>query len=174
MIFRSFVDRKGCKGWTLLELMITIGIIGILGALVIPGYLSGMPLRRLKADAMDIASNMKYAKMKAVQRNLQVGLYVNIGGTAVNGVDPGAYCIYEDSGATENEFDATDSRFKVNIPLRGGIQFDTGNANWDVTNNTIIFRPNGSAITSTTVVISNGSQTRSIVVANITGKVQIQ
>ncbi len=157
-----------------MELMLVVGIIGILGAFAIPGYLSGMPLRRLKADAMDIASNMKYAKMKAVQRNVQVGVYFNSGGTAVNGVDPGAICVYEDSGATANQFDDTDSRFKVNIPLRGGIQFDTGNANWDVTNNTIIFRPNGSAIASATVVISNGSQTRSIVVANITGKVQIQ
>lgn len=171
MIFRRFKDRKG---WTLMELMLVIGIIGIMGALAIPGYLAGMPLRRLKADAMDIASNMKYAKMKAVQRNIQVGLYVNSGGTAVNGVDPSAYGVYEDSGATANQFDSTDSRLKVSIALRGGIQFDTGNANWDVTNNTIIFRPNGSAITSTTVVISNGSQTRSIVVANITGKVQIQ
>lgn len=182
MIFRRFGDPKG---WTILELMVVIGVLGIMGAFAIPGYLKGMPLRRLKADAMDIASNLKYAKMKAVQRNVQVGLYFNDTGAVVNGVDPHAYCVYEDTGGTANEFDGTDGLLKSNIPLRGGIQFDS--ANWTINDdnpnkNTIILLPNGSAkfgpnasVSNTgTVALSNGSQARSIVVATITGRIQIQ
>jgi type IV fimbrial biogenesis protein FimT len=182
MISRSLLGRDG---WTVLELMVVIGIIGILGALAIPGFLKGMPLRRLKADAMDLTSNMKYAKMKAVQRNEKVGLYFNNGGTAVNGVDPRAYCVYVDSGSTVDQFDSTDSRLKVNISLRGGVQFN--GASWTINDdnpnkNTVIFLPNGSAIfgpvasvsNTGSVVITNGTETRSIVVATITGRIQIQ
>ncbi|MEE9610174.1 MAG: GspH/FimT family pseudopilin [Desulfatiglandales bacterium] len=172
------------KGWTLIELMIAIALIGIISAFAIPGYLAGMPLRRLKADAMDITSNMKYAKMKAVQRNINVGVYFNSGGSAVNGVDPDAYCVYEDSGSTPNVFDSTDNRLKPNIKLKTGVKFDT--VNWTINddnagNNTVIFKTNGSAIfgpvttgnNSGTVVIKNGSLTRSIVLTKITGRIQI-
>ncbi len=169
MISRNLRDRSG---WTLMELMIVIAIIGILSAFAIPGYLKGMPLRRLKADAMDLASNLKYAKMKAVQRNVKVGLYFNNGGTEVNGVDPGAYCVYEDSGSTADQLDSTDSQLKGDLALRNGVQFDSGS--WTITNNTIVFRPNGSASKSGTVTLSNGSSTRNIVIHAITGRVRIE
>jgi prepilin-type N-terminal cleavage/methylation domain-containing protein len=169
MILRRLL---GCKGWTLLELMIALSIMGIVSSFVIPGYLRGMPLRRLKADAMDITSNMKYAKMKAVQRNMQVGLYFNDGETAVNGVDPGFFCVYEDTGATANRFDSADAVLKDNIALRGGVQFDSDS--WTIKNSTIVFRPNGSASKSGTVIISNGSETRRIIVHAISGRVRIE
>ncbi len=181
MISGRLRDRKG---WTLIELMIAIAIIGIISAFAIPGYLAGMPLRRLKADAMDITSNLKYAKMKAVQRNINVGVYFNSGGSVVNGVDPNALCVYEESGSTPNVFDNTDNRLKPNIKLKSGVEFDT--VSWTINddnadNNTVIFKPNGSAIfgpvttgnDSGTVVIKTGSLTRSIVLTKITGRIQV-
>ncbi len=169
MIFRRFRDRKG---WTLIELMTTIGIIGILGALVIPGYLSGMPLRRLKADAMDIASRLTFAKMNAVNRNIDVGLYFF--------PDKEAYCVFVDSDDNHAFDDPGDQILIDNVQLRLGVTFDRSSGDWTLDDaapiDTIIFSPNGSAIVASgnVVIVNDRNDVRKIIVDQNTGKVQTE
>jgi prepilin-type N-terminal cleavage/methylation domain-containing protein len=155
-------DRKGV---TLLEMMVAVAIIAILSAFAVPNYLITLPLRRLKADAVDIANNMKYAKMQAVKRNDDVGVYFY--------PDKGAYCVFLDANGN-NQFDGDTEVIRHDMDLRRTVSFDRG-GNWTITNNRVIFSPDGSATVAsgTAVLVNSNGETRSIVVAPITGRIQI-
>ena len=66
--------RHRQAGFTMLELMIAIGIIAILSAIAVPNIISWLPNYRLKAAARDVISNFQKAKMEAVKRNVTVVL----------------------------------------------------------------------------------------------------
>ena len=56
-------------GFTLVELMITISIIGILGLLVVPGILAYVPAYRVNSAAKALATELSLARMRAISRN---------------------------------------------------------------------------------------------------------
>jgi prepilin-type N-terminal cleavage/methylation domain-containing protein len=62
------------KGFTLIELMITIIILCILLGLAIPGFSNWVPNYRLRGAARDIYSNFQYAKMTAVRERARCGV----------------------------------------------------------------------------------------------------
>ena len=57
------------KGFTLLETMVTVGILAVLLAIAIPGISTFLPSYRLKRAVQDLYSNMQSAKMEAVRTN---------------------------------------------------------------------------------------------------------
>jgi prepilin-type N-terminal cleavage/methylation domain-containing protein len=61
----SMMKRE--KGFTLLELMVTIVILCVLLGLAIPGFSRWVPNYRLRGAARDIYSNLQLAKMTAVK-----------------------------------------------------------------------------------------------------------
>ena len=56
-------------GFTLVELMITIAILGIAGLLVVPGILAYVPQYRVDRAAKALAAEMQLARMRAIARN---------------------------------------------------------------------------------------------------------
>jgi len=65
---------KRDKGFTLIELMITIIILCILLGLAIPAFSRWVPNYRLRGAARDIYSNFQYAKMIAVKDRAGCGV----------------------------------------------------------------------------------------------------
>ena len=57
------------SGFTLIELIIIITIIGILLAVAVPGFVQWIPKYRVKDAAQDLYSNFQMAKMEAIRRN---------------------------------------------------------------------------------------------------------
>jgi len=65
------------SGFTLLELMVTVGIIGFLAAMAIPAWWKMQPHLRLKTAARDVANVMEQAKMAAVANNKYTDVVVD-------------------------------------------------------------------------------------------------
>ena len=58
------------KGFTFLEIMLVIALIGIIVALSYPSLMNSLHTRSLESTARDIASDLQWAKLQAVKTKL--------------------------------------------------------------------------------------------------------
>jgi type IV fimbrial biogenesis protein FimT len=65
------------SGFTLIEMMIVLGVIGILSAFAIPNFISSLPDYRLRSATRDIVSCMQKSKLRAVKENARVVIIFN-------------------------------------------------------------------------------------------------
>lgn len=70
---------KKNSGFTLMELMVTIAIVGITAAIAIPSVISYLPKHRMSGGTRDIYSAMQYARMRAVKEKTRVVINFNAG-----------------------------------------------------------------------------------------------
>ena len=90
---------KEASGFTLVELVVTFVIIAILAGAAIPALSVWMPNYRLRRAAMDIFSNLQWAKMQAIRTNRQHAVFFNTAGDgSYEVVDCGADGTYTGSG----------------------------------------------------------------------------
>lgn len=69
---RSLKTRQ--SGFSLAELMVTVGIIGLLAAIGIPSVLNYLPNIRLRTAARELYADMQMAKLAAVKTNKVVSM----------------------------------------------------------------------------------------------------
>lgn len=62
------------RGFSLIELMVIVVVLGILGLIAVPNLVTSMPSYRLKSAARDLCSNMRKAKSLAVKQTRSVTL----------------------------------------------------------------------------------------------------
>ena len=91
MDYSSRIGNK--KGFTLIEMVVVIGVMAILGAVAVPTFLAWLPDSRLKAAARDLYSNMQLAKMDAIRSNSNYRLVFNQGA--------GSYELQDSGGAVK-------------------------------------------------------------------------
>lgn len=104
------------SGFTLIELMIVIGMIGILTAISVPAVMKWLPNYRLKAAARDLYSNMQKAKIEAVKRNADV-LIIFTSGTYASAGGIGSYQVFVDDSPKDGAFNAGEQVLaQVNMP----------------------------------------------------------
>lgn len=60
---------KNRAGFSLVEVIVVVAVIGIIASIAIPNYFSWLPNMRLKGAARDLFSNMQRIKMEAIKTN---------------------------------------------------------------------------------------------------------
>jgi type IV fimbrial biogenesis protein FimT len=152
--------RTPPSGFTLLELMIVLAILGIMAGIGIPNLLSYIPKARLNGAARMVMVDLMAARMKAVKTNARTQVHFS-------GTDIG-----ENQYRINNDVDNSGG---VNNPEGDATLRDVQDLYSDVTlssNNNPIFLPRGTATNLATITITNPSGSKTVT-TSITGRVKI-
>jgi type IV fimbrial biogenesis protein FimT len=96
----AFGGARGDRGFTLIELMITIIILSVLLGLAIPGFSRWLPNYRLRGAARDIYSNLQYAKMTAVKDRAGCGVLFDVASSRYQVVSSGPNRTFESTSGS--------------------------------------------------------------------------
>jgi len=152
MLFRSKQS-----GFTLIELMIVLTILGVCAGIAIPNLLSYMPKYRLNGAARQVMADLMWARMQAVSQNNRFRVFFSTNHE---------YKILDDDD-NDNEFDNGEWTQTQNI------QQEYSNVTFSATANPI-FYPKGTALGATiTITSSADSNLKKYVKVASTGRVKI-
>ncbi len=98
-LMSALADKKRQGGFSLLELLIVMGMIVILTAVAVPLFLTNIPKYRLRGAARMVVGDFQLAKLEAVKRNCNVEISFTPGTYNANG-GVGSYKIVEMAGGT--------------------------------------------------------------------------
>ncbi len=135
------------KGFTLIELMATLGVAAILMAIAIPNFLSTLPGLRLNDAARQVATDLQQVRMRAIAQNLPYQITFSTT----------TYVLQRCSGLCTND--------SGNIVLPQGITVTATAAPQ--------FQPRGTVASATTIRLTSGSLNKWVCVRTV-GRVNIQ
>jgi prepilin-type N-terminal cleavage/methylation domain-containing protein len=162
---RSRAEKNRLSGFTMIELMIIIVIIGIAAAMAVPSFFRSMPRIETRSAARGILNYVRLARSRAVSERCQFGVYIDVNG--------GQYVLFKDTinppQETYNEGDSV-----VAGPLI--IDPDVFLSRSTFTNDCVVFLPTGGASESGVYTVSSADTSVSYTVSVLgsTGRSKMQ
>jgi type II secretion system protein H len=157
------ISSNGQRGFTLIELVSVVAIIGVIAAMAVPNFLSYTPKLRVKAEARDIVSQLRLARSMAIAERRPYGVHFNEG--------VGVFCLFgntKDPASAEYTYD--DSLLRADT-----VNADVAMAACTFANDCVVFNSRGSASGSgdLQLISLDGSTLMSINVLASTGRVKL-
>ncbi len=146
---------RSIAGTTITELMVTVGIAGILMGVAVPSFNAWLPTWRLSDAAQQVSSDWQLARMKAISQGNKFRL------SLVGGVGATSYVLDQEDPNNPGNF----------IDESGPFDFPEGIAVSAVGPHPF-FSPRGTASVASTITLSNGTETQDIQL-NAAGMVSI-
>jgi prepilin-type N-terminal cleavage/methylation domain-containing protein len=159
------IRKTNDRGFTMLEMMILIVIIGILASIAAPSFFNWIPQMKLKNDARTNLNSLRQARAQAVAKNGQYGVYFD--------QENKQLYLFKDcdnpSGSTYTP--GLDSLVQAPITFDDDVVISS----CTFISNTVIFYPNGSASNSGLISLQNssGGTIYSVDVLASTGRVKM-
>lgn len=173
--------RQKNRGFSLLDLLIVLMILGIMGVILAPQLYSMMTEARLNEAAREMVSGLQYAQSLAVIHQRPFGLKADVDGNWFRVFD---YQHKDDSNPHHEETPPVDGYGVVINPLDKNwyiVDLDTihtyEGVNIDAapTDGMISFYPDGhSSSDDSSFVLSYGGDTLTITVDGTTGKIRVE
>lgn len=119
------MNKLRTSGFSLLELLVTVSIVGILMSIAIPSFEGFIKSERLTSVTNSLISDMMLARSKAVELNQIVTVCASDNETGCNGNDySDGWVVMADSDGD----DAVDQLIRVQQPISGDVEFELSNA----------------------------------------------
>lgn len=160
------------EGFTLMELIITIAVLGILGAIAVLSSQGMLENYRVRGATRQIYSDMQLARLGAIKGGRDWAICFSPGNQAFT-----SYSIRNTPGPDNNlctEDDPTSGSppfYSKSVNISGEYPTVTFEENFSGTN--VEFSPNGTA-SSGNVTIRSGTRTLQVTVSGNTGNIRIQ
>lgn len=156
---RNQEDDEGVftrRGITLTELMITIAIVAVLAAMVVPNFGKWIQHYRLRGTVREVVSQMELAKIRALKNNLEYRIAFD--------KDKGTFWLERG-----NRPDVSGG-----WTLEGGVSQVPHRVPFDVDVSSMQFNPDGTASSGTVTIGQQGAEHYYITVTTTTGKINVK
>ena len=152
--------RKCQNGFTLLEIILVVLIMGLAAAIAIPPFLRFLPGMRLKGASRQVMGDLMDARMEAVKQNNRFRILV---------LDEHRYKILDDDNNNGSEDTGTETSKTIDIQEN----YNDVTFNYTGSPPAITFGPKGTATELNTITVQNSSGSKSVSVS-VAGRVKIQ
>lgn len=133
-------------GFTLLELLVALGIASALMSVAVPTFMAWLPTLHLSSATQQVAADLKFARGRAISQN--TSYQVSFNGSS--------YVVQKCAGSCVNE--------GGDIALPSGITVSASG--------TPQFLPRGTSTGNTVITLSNGGEARQVIVS-LVGRVTV-
>lgn len=154
----DLLPMKKDKGFTLLEMLVVVAIIGIVSAIAVPNMFSFAAGMRLRSASRDLYSNFQMTRIKAIRLNTRLAIRFTTSGYQV-----------ENCGVDNNCTATTDNTIVKTVNMS---QEYPGVLIASKTNTLVEFNSEGTSTAGTTT-LTNSKGISSVVTVALSGRIKI-